>query len=225
MSFRENSTLRSSGIQSTAFSSQSKSVMYTMALQDLVLCLGMGEISSARQKPSEAGHLIDHLAWRFLLFSQWSPHQSGNQSQLFHALASSLQCDWRPTRPSLNPGQLFLHQLRGRKHCPRILPDFIASRQMSQGLLSSQTFRCSGQGHGAPGFSPHWSYIWRLRQAHAGVQPFLSRVLHHWAGACSLPWAGQQRRTDLQDQSKYIHIVSCILFVFIKADIFGYIIH
>lgn len=37
--------------------------------QDLVLCHGMGEISSAQQKPSKAGHLIDRLAWRFPLFS------------------------------------------------------------------------------------------------------------------------------------------------------------
>lgn len=61
-------------------------------LRDLGLCHGGWEryrVHGGVQKPSKAGHLIDHLAWRVPLFSlrqQDPPHQSGNQSQLFRAV-------------------------------------------------------------------------------------------------------------------------------------------
>lgn len=82
------------------------------AEQDLVLCHGMGEISSARQvqKSSEAGHLIDHLAWRFPLFSLCNkiPTPIWNPSP---AIPRSLQA----RSVTVHPVQLSLHQLRGRK--------------------------------------------------------------------------------------------------------------
>lgn len=70
---KEYSALRSSGIQSTAFREEIRYVHdgFIFKIKDLGLCHGMGAISSAWQvqKPSAAGHLIDHVAWRFPLFS------------------------------------------------------------------------------------------------------------------------------------------------------------
>lgn len=69
--------------------------------------------------PSRAGNLIDHLAWRFPLFSYSNkiPHTNLETNPGYSTLGSSLQCDWRPSQPSppTLPVWLFLHQLRGRK--------------------------------------------------------------------------------------------------------------
>lgn len=150
---KEYSALRSCGIQSAA--SEWKSVMYKdgfiLKKEDVVLCHGWERyrVHGRVQKSSKAGHLIDHLASRFPLFF---PHQLGKQIQLFQAPFSFV----------FHRVHLFLNQLQGRTQTPPVITSTLQSIQTDgwmdrgdQGFLSSQRFRCSSYGHGAPGFPSH----------------------------------------------------------------------
>lgn len=173
----------------------------------------MGEISSAEQvqKASTEDHLIDHVAWSFLCFylfiflRQQDPHTNLEINPRYSKLDSSLQCDWRWSHPSFPLSDSFLQELQGRKQILPLNTSTLHSIQTegARECCPPKRFRCSSQSHGAPGFTPHWSNIWRLGQAHASVQAVLSWVLHRCARAWSLPRAGQHRRTDLQGHKKY----------------------